>query len=295
MSERNFNNFEFGDDVYELADGLVPELAEKAGLNPYAGNHSDVMGELVGVLGKNKVLRANEPIDFLTIPEMSKYVDRSGALLPLSRSLWLPDKEVPEGTTRIITGGVANWQDRVTKFLVNKAESLTSDVTVEVAVGNRVMNGPTEVTNKNVQQFTDQYRTEPTEANYTQEFVIPKLAEAGYTVWVHPYDTNVGDEIAANFVKRKPELFGKNQLLSFIKVANAGLQLALQFRNAARVINGSYDGYKFRPQVFVETDAIKVARTTDQIKRAADYQSPQPALRQVVLTAKLLHLAAGYK
>jgi hypothetical protein len=295
MSERNFNNFEFGDDVYELAGGLVPELAERAGLDPYAGNRSDVMGELVGVLGKNKVLRDNEPIDFLTISEMASYVTRSAVLQPLNRSLWLPDKQVPEGTPRVITGGVANWQDRVAKFLVNKAKSLTSDVTVYIPVGNRVMNGPTEVINKNVQQFVEQYKTEPTEGNYAVEFVVPKLTEAGYTTWVYYNETTAGDEIATSFVEGSPELFMPGEKLSFVKVAGAGLQLALQFRNAAKEIHKRYDGIKYKPQVFVETDAIKVARTSDQVKRALDYQAPQPGLRQAALTAKLLHLAAGYR
>lgn len=295
MSARNFNNFHLGDDVYELAGGMIVDLAEKAGLNPYgSGPQSEVMGELVGVLGKNKVLRDAEPIDFLTIPQAARYVDQSGVLLPLNRSLHTPDKQVPEGTSRIMTANVANWQDKTADYLVELAKTLTSDVTVYGAAGNRVMKQPTELANKNVKEFQQAYGHLPIESQYLETFVLPRLNEAGYYVSFEAYDTGVGDEIAAEFVEKHPELFEPGVAVSFASVATNGFQTLLQFRNAAISNNEDYDP-KDAPQTYAESNGRKVAKTAKQIKNAQAYQSPQPALRSGVLRGKLLHIAAGGK
>jgi hypothetical protein len=229
---------------------------------------------------------------------MATYVENSGAMRPLNRSIRNPDKKVPEGTPRVITGAVANWQDRTTDLLVNKAQKLTSDVDVHIVLGNRVMGGkdsPSEQKNPNVQKFAESYRELPTEANYAEEFVIPKLAEAGYIVSAYAYDTKVGDEIAAKFVSAKKELFMAGKPFSFVRVAGAGVQLALQFRNAGQKLNPRYDSIKFKPTVYVETDTIGIAWSQAEVDKPQKYQAPQTALRQVALTAKLLHQAAGGK
>jgi hypothetical protein len=295
MAFRDFSNFELGDDVYKLAGGLIPELIERAGLDPEAENRTDVMGELVGILGKNKVLRDNEPVTFLALGEMATYVERSGALKPLGRSLWTPDKKVPEGTPRLITGAVANWQDRTVNYLIKKAKKLTSDVEVNVALGNRLMDSPSEQKNPNVQRFVEEYGSLPTETHYAEHFVITKLVEAGYNVTGYSFNTNAGDALAEAFVAQKKELFVNGRPLSFVRVANAGVQLALQFRKAAQGINPRYDSIKFKPKVFAETDTIPVATSQEEIDQPTNFQAPQPALRQIALTAKLLHEATGGK
>ncbi len=293
MSARNFNNFHLGDDVYELAGGLVHDLAEKAGLEPYVGPHSEVLGELVGILGKNKVLRENEPVDFLTNRQMAGHVDRSGVLLPMDRSLHTPYIQVAEGTPRLVTGGVPNWQIRTADLLVSKAAELTSPTAVYMAVGNRPMDKPNETGHPKVKQFVEDYGHFPKESQFAEEFVFPRLTEAGYAVFFEPYEASDGEEIARLFVADYPAAFKKGKAMSFARVAGSGVHLATQFRDAAREVNPDYDSDKNAPQVFMETDGIEVARNKAQRKDALHYQAPQPGLRTTALKAKLLHLAAG--
>lgn len=298
MSEaatRNFNDFVLGDDVFELGGGVVRRVAERAGLDVSEGPSSELLHGLVGIVGKNKVLLENEPIDFLTNLGMAWYVDRAGTQLPMSRSLWTPDQQIPEGTPRLITGGVPNWQDRAANYLVSTAEKLTSDVTVYAPVGNRVMDQGSDLKSKNVQAFMEQHDGQhPTERQYAELYVVPALAMSGYDVVLgDTYETGAGEKIAENFVADNPELFAKDQKISFVRVANAGVQLAVQFRKAARRQLGRYDSFKFKPQVYIETDTLPVARSDRQRQDSRNFQAAQTGLRQVLLTAKSLHEAAG--
>jgi hypothetical protein len=102
-------------------------------------------------------------------------------------------------------------------------------------------------------------------------------------------DTDKGDQIAAEFVRNMNELFAADTRLIFARVANAGIQLAAQFRKAAREVDSAYDTDPANPQVFVLTDTFPIARTTEQAKNPQQYQNPMTAIRQVALTSKLLY------
>jgi hypothetical protein len=303
-SERNFNSFHLGDNVYELAGGLIPEIADRVGVPLGEQPSSESLGALVSVLGTNKVLRNNEIVSTIDLSQAARFVEKSGVQEALQRSLWHP-----KGLSRlpisydatIATGGVANWQDRTAQLIVS--DSVIHTFTpVYLPTGNRIMNSPSEVKNENVTDFMDLFGAAPTESQYAEQYVAPILERAGVRVDVIGYDTQNGDEIAQRFILANPNLFEPGNpwdlfeeptrtRLNFARVANAGIQLAVQFRKAAQAANAEFDVDRGDPQVFIQTDSLPVAQTETQLTMLREYQSPFTALRQVALTAKMLHEA----
>lgn len=291
--ERNFNNFILGDNVHELAGGLIPEIADRLGVPLSHSPDAIELGKLVGAIGKNKVLRNNVEITAIPQGEAADMVDRSGIQLPLNRSLWTPDIQVPGESdssglsATIMTGAVANWMDRTCALL----KSDESQSMVYAVTGNRVMNSATEVTNPQVAEYVKNNGTEPSESDYAREYVLSGLS--GRPAELVAYPLTNGDEIAERFVQDHPELFIDGSRVSFARVANAGIQLGVQFLKAARKINPDYDSNPKDPQVFVRTDSLPVARTAEELKTPTKFQSPSTALRQLALAALLLHEASN--
>jgi hypothetical protein len=265
-SERNFNNYRAGDNVHELANGLIPEIAERFSVQLSTVPTVEELGTLVGVVGKNKVLRENEETTLLSIEEAADYVDRSGVLLQFKGAVkGVGDLSNISGSLDklVMGGGVANWQDRVATMVVEKQQRNYAvdgpgiDVHgIHLPIGNRVMQSPSELSNLNVQKYIELADTPPTEAQYASAFVIPRLQEAGlHNIDLYAYETADGDEIARRFMQDHPEVFlgitemplGDDEymdVLSFVTVAataTAGIQRALQFRAAARAIDPQFD------------------------------------------------------
>jgi hypothetical protein len=287
-SERNFSNFYLEDNVYELAFGVIPQIAERLDVDLGPKPNRQALGELVGKIGPDKVLRKNKEIE-IDRP-MIGLVDQSKVQEPLSRSLWTPHIAVTGIKPQhiVITGSMANWQDR-TAALLMKGKGPTRQI--HMASGNRVMDEDTERDNPNVQIRLNLLGRFPTESEYAEAIIKPQLEEYGHIVTDKAYDTDDGDKIAAEFFKDNPGLFdGK---LGFARVANAGIQLAVQMRRAAQVSNPDFDSDKEHPQVFVLTDGFPLAHNGEQEGEAHRYQKAATALRQLAITAKMLHEAAG--
>lgn len=296
----DFSNFELGENVMDLAGGLIPEMAEVFEVTLSPNPTQEELGKLVGAIGQSKVLQENignvqEKLgtdgDGLTIA--ANWLGRSGVQLALSRSLWTPHRDTPWNSFRIIaTGAVANWQDRTTNLLVSRA--LLDDIVdgrVDLPTGNRVMNSPTEIANDNIQALTTAYGKPPTEAEYAREIVLPELEWVGYDVQIMEFDTTNGQEIAERFLSLNPSVLDHRIL--FARVANAGVQLACQFRIAARQIKPSFDREKGDPQVFVGTDSFPIARTPEEAKNPSKFQNPFTGIRQIAVTAKEINSLAA--
>ncbi len=291
-ADRNFNTYILGDNVYDLAANLIPDLAERVDIVLQDKPTSEALSRLVGALGPKPVLRdSNEPT--ITLEEAAQLVEESGVQEQLARSLWTPEFEIPKQVDGIvITGGMANWQDRAANLLVSHAAGRHNPGKVYIPVGNRVMNTGTEVTNSNVSDFHHLYGRYPEESAYVEDYILPKLATVGYEVHPIPYSTAAGETIADRFTSSHSELFNNDSEVIFARVANAGIHLAVQMRQAARFQNPDFDSQPNKPQVFVLTDTFPTARTEEQKSEPKNYQSPYTALRQVALTAKLLHETA---
>jgi hypothetical protein len=294
-TERNFNDFYLGDNVYELADGLIPEIAERADIRLGSEPNSGDLGNLVDKLGPKEVLRHNPEVIGIDRETAVGFVLRSGVQIGMNRSLWaLNDCAYGEGEAIVVTGAVANWQDRV-------GETIREfDITLPVyyPAGKRVMNTDTELSNPNVERMHRAFQKYPTEAQYASSIVVPSIIfketppfRSGYTVLPESYETQDGDELAVQFFDRNKHLL--DQRLVFVRVANAGVQLAVQMRKAAQALSPDFDADPDRPQVFIVTDSFPISETEERDKQPTHYQKASTALRQVAVTAKMLHEAAG--
>lgn len=294
----DFSNFELGDNVAALAGGLLPEMANVFEIELGDAPNSQTLGALVGAIGAKKTLRENETgakawltqvtgSDEQAFALAADWLERSGVQQALDRSLWTPELTTPEEAAVVATGGVANWQDRTAELITN-----LSPRQVHIATGTQVMNSVTEKINPNVITLQNVYGTFPTQQQYAEDIILPQLLAAGHEVVISPYDTQNGEEIAQRFVADYSRLLSGP--LAFARVANAGIQLAVQFRNAARRMNTRFDTNPNKPQAFVLTDSFPIARTLDEAapKNAKDFQSPFTGIRQVALTGKLLVEAA---
>jgi hypothetical protein len=309
VAERDFSNFELGDNVYALAGGLIPEVADRLNFELGDQPNPDRMYELVGVLGPNKVLGLNKEVEAIDLETAGDLLERSGVQKPLNRSLWTPNLEFGDlgsgPAFTVVTGAIANWQDRTAQLVAEAVREGTIGPDVRVVTGNRVMGKvKSEATNPNVVDFHNKKNRFPTDTEYATRFVLPVLDEAGAQATLTSYDTDTGDEIADNFARNiKPiegdepgyeKLFEPGVPVVFARVANAGVQLAVQFRQAIRVSVGPQFDSESDPDVFILTDSFPIARTEEQKADSVNYQNPYTGLRQAVLTGKvLLEAAAG--
>jgi hypothetical protein len=288
VAKRNYSNFELGDNVYELADGLLPEVAEMLEVTVADRPESDDLQAIMQKVGPNKVLRNNAEIEAIGREAMVGLVERSGIQERLSRSLWSPGiAATPDNLDSIVlVGGVANWQDRSANAAL--AEELKSKP-VYILGGKRVMDSVTEVPNPNINHMHELLDRYPTEVEYATSVVEPKLLAAGRRVMTLAYETEDADTMFDAFFVTHPELL--EDRLAIVRVANAGVIMAVQMRSAAQKHNPDFDIYRYDPQTFIITDTLPVAHTDEQEKDSINYQKSATALRQVVLTAKKLHEA----
>lgn len=294
VEQRDFSNFVLGDDPRLLADGLLFRVAE--GVQIDIGDQSDIpdpekLSTLVARLGVGKVLRDNlAPRDVWDLDEAAGLVDVSGILEPLDRSLWTPEIKTPDTAVRVVTGGVANWQDRGLELLIGREERGK----VIIAAGSRVMSSATELNNPNVIELHARVRDGrqhyPTEATYARTVVKLPLEEAGYEVIFERFDGEDNEGILRQLPNRHIAL--PSGQVAAVRVANAGVQLACQLRGSMARVSPRFDSDPGNPQQFIITDGFPVATAEEQLDDPVHYQSPYTALRQIAVTGKLLAEAA---
>lgn len=283
---RNFGNYYLGDNVYELAGGLIPDMGNWLDIDMGSEPNTESLGQLVGKLGANKVLRNNEEVQAMTREHMADLLEQSGVQNAASRSLWSPEITPENRGARIavITGGVFNWMNR-SAAIVNSMRFID---TVYAVAGTRVMDSPTESSQPEVQKLAEVIGKAPTEYEYMKYSLVPKIAIPKRRIIVEGHRTDNGDLLAQRFFENNPNLLGEQ--LVFARVANAGVQLAVQMRKAAHKLNPDFDNpANDNPQVYFHTDEFPIARTAEQDANPKQFQKSQTGLRQVALTAKLLH------
>jgi hypothetical protein len=297
--ERNFATFEFAeDDPYQLAGGLLTELADRVKVDL---TKPEGPSDLVATFGKKETLRTNDMRlvkEAISLQEAADYVEQSGIMEPLNRSLWTPNLVADVNIPIFMTGAVANWQDRTSRLV----SLLPGSGKVHAAVGNRLMDTPTEagakepveiVGNERIGKYKEKFDMLPTEALYFDQYITPELEARGRQVVFQGYSTGKGDEIARRYIKSKKGAELLEQGVMVARVANAGLQLALQLRKEARSARHGFDS-QANPDMYIITDGLsdefEIARTAEQASaaNAARYQNPYTALRQVAVTGKLL-------
>lgn len=291
VEQRDFSTFELGDDVYKLADGIIPEIAEAIAVDiDSIEPHKRLQAMLNGLTTdpNNPDLRASKPI-FRKYEVAADYIARSGIQNALARSLWTPETPADEAHVDAIVmqGGVANWMSRTADLITEHHMQRP----VHIVPGTRTMNAPGDKVHSKVTSFLDLGKAYPTEQEFARKFTVPELSKAGFVVQLHEYATANGDELYASLVADQPELVQAGVSIAVARVANAGIATALQLRKAARAVNPEFDADPENPQLFVMTDSFPVARRTEEVAMPSKFQSPVTALRQLVVTAKLLHEA----
>jgi hypothetical protein len=283
-AERDFSNFELGDNVYELAGSAVREAADLLEVHLSGTPNTEELQIILDSMRNNKVLRDNEPITAIDRETKLALVERAGTQKPLDRSLWTPEIATDYdghddylGAYLMVTA-VANWQDRALKVVLESPKK-----PVYIAAGNRVMNSATEIVNPHVQTIFEVTGKHPTEAEYAGRVLLPQLLEAGFEANVLSYQTGDGNAIA-------DQLMADTKLsdLAFavVRNANAGIITAVQQRAAARLINPDFDTLDYAPDLFIKTDGFQLAYTAEQEADSANFQKVDPAFGQLLLVAK---------
>lgn len=288
-AERDFANFRLGDNVYELANGLIPEIGERLDVEVGEQPTSTGLQGVMDVVGRNKVLRQNEEVTAIDPLTMADLVERSGVQKPLNRSLWTPGiyGTGPKIDAYVIMGAVANWQDRTAALFDRRGAKPIYSI-----AGTREMKTATEVTNPNIVRLFEKFHRYPTEAEYVASIVVPRIVRTGrHDVLPIASNTDDGDELMFELFDKNPQLLEKR--LAVARVANAGIMMAVQLRTVAQTLRSDFDADPRSPQVFVITDSLPVDHTPKQNGNPQRVQKAATALRQVVLTAKKLHEAAG--
>lgn len=279
----DFSNYELGDNVYELAGGVLPEMAEAAGFDLGPEPTEEALSGLVGRLGPQRELQRNIELvkEFLgpyAQDRAADWVERSGVLIPLQRPFAAPGEMPREHDAIVFSGGVARWMLR----RMTMVETIDPETVgrVVLPIGNRPMGS---VEHQLVKTFEARERRLPTEAEFAERYLLGRLAAAGFReVDLVKFDTKNGDDILAGLFAMRPELLDGSILVP----ANApsAIQTAGQLRVAARNARSDFDSNG--DQMAMVSDAIEVARNPKQ--KPATHQDPFSALGQIARNALFL-------
>lgn len=279
MSELKFNNYNPKiDSVYDIGNGVVPEMAKAFGYDLTSQPEEGNLGELIGKIGPAKTLQDNigKVQAVLGVTDAAReiaidWVDRSGLLIPVERSYINPDQKVPPSVDKaVISGGVRNWMQRRADLLIKASDHITPHRIVLVA-GNRIMN----------QSEGSDVAEAMTEANYLEKIIAAKLQNIGKfaLIDVVKVESGVGDEV----MDKVARAVGSTAVSLVISNAGAWVQNAGQFRRAQQRVGGEYDSDG--TQLFVMSDEFPLARENEL---ASTHQNPYTALGQIARNAQEL-------
>ena len=290
VAERNFATFELGDNVCELAGGLLPEIADKASFELGAIPTEAELRRLIGVLGPAKELQQNIELVRANLGDqadetMADWVERSGILSPLDRR-FVRDEAPSEITDSLVmSGGVARWMLR--REAVIKSLDHGKIRNIYLPIGNREMKPPE---HQMVATWVLRHGHNPSEFEFARDYVVPSLEIAGIrpkSINLLEVESSDGDEILDTLFTEYPRILDRT--VKVVSNAPNGLQASGQLRLAARRLNPVFDGLD-NGQLSVTTDAFPLARKGE---KPATHQNPVTALGQLARNALFLHLNAS--
>ncbi|HLB66800.1 MAG TPA: hypothetical protein VJJ78_04395 [Candidatus Saccharimonadales bacterium] len=278
--------------VYDLAEGLLPEMANAMGYELGGFPDSGILSGFINHIGPAKTLQDNiglvqerlaTQVDAVTIA--SDWAERSGSLWQLARtfrgSFSRPNKSLPKSIdSAVFNTAVGRWQERRAQKIMDLEEQGTKVARIAIMAGNRTMN---EVEHPMVATLARQDGVLPTEARFATAFIAEMLkTNMSVPVFVFPSDSSVGDDIFLEGIRQRERILDD----SILAVGNApsALQVAGQFRKAARTIAPEFDDHGY--QLFMSGDSIPVAR---QGEGPETHQNPFTALGQIARNALVLH------
>lgn len=274
---------------YGIADELIPEMAAATGFTQIAPHPTEAtLRAFIGHIGPAKTLQDNIQIvtERLQLPGnttaaqvAADWLDRSGVMQPMERSFVAPADIIqpPESYNEgLIMGGVLRWMDRRADEALELAAQGKLN-RVHVVAGSRRMGAE----GAWAKAYAKKNDKAPTEAQFAEKVIVPKLESAGVETIFTPVDSKVGVEVAAAAASKL------DTTKSIVVVGNAPsvVQTAGEFRLAAREINSSFDATG--EQLFMRADGRLLAREGEP---AATHQNPLTALGAVARNALLLYL-----
>lgn len=277
-------------DVYNLADGLLFDIAEQAKFevpSPDERNeHSEAyLEDSLSKVGPDRELQQNisavraalGPNSRLVIAD---WIERSGIMVPVERG-FMSETPVPEKfDTLFWSGGVANWMMRrlamTQRFDPNN-------------VGRVVLPFSTREMKPGEHQLVATYQKEhdglPTEYDFANRFIKPMLHLVGFAgdqVIIMNTGKSKGDDVLkAAFADEKTDLLS-DQIVVVSNAPNA-IQAAGQLRFAGKDSDSSFDANN--DQLFMVSDSFPLARNGEPTKT---HQNPETALGQLYRNALFL-------
>lgn len=301
----NFNTYDLREiqadpqGVNSLAGGLMPEMAEAFGFELPVRPDEQTLKRFITEVAPARYLQDNiglvqrrldtydEPVTIA-----ADWVERSGVLLPMSRSFATPEALPEQSITDVaFMGGAARHMLRrgqtAEQYLDGK-----KGATLVVAAGAREMDV---AEHELVPFYMDTHDgAAPTEADFAERFVMPRFAgnlalmgkdgaERSYMIRVA---SKAGRDVAAALAAKELEINGMAPTL-IIGNAPSTIESVAQYRRARG--DGFDRGDRLGQDVFVLSDGIAVAR---QGEGPATHQNPYTALGQIARNAMYLQLAS---
>ncbi len=279
MSERlTFKDFSpTNHSVYEIGDGVVPEMAEVFVHDLTSRPNVENLGELIGAIGPAKELQDNigRVQEVLgteqdAVGVARNWAERSGLLVPVDRSYMNPEASTSDAdkfSVAVITGGVRNWMQRRADRLIDTDRNMVSDALL--VAGRREMR---EAEGPDVEAGM-------TEVDYMDSVVRGALEQAGLRVEIVRADSIVGDKVMDAAAKE----VGKDDTVLVASNAGAWVQNAGQLRRAMTRIypKADQDG----DQLYVVSDSFELGTGQEP---TTTHQNPFSALGQIARNAQEL-------
>jgi len=185
--------------------------------------------------------------------------------------------------TAVFNTGVARWQERRAQKIIDIREQGRKIGRVVILAGNRQMG---EKEHPAVAEIVQRDGSLPVESRFATVYISEMLKANGVKTDVVAVDSSVGDEIFKQGITEKKELLLDGVTLA-VGNAPATIQVAGQFRQAARIFDPKYD--ETGEQFYMASDGIRVARHGEG---PATHQNPFTALGQIARNALYLHEVA---
>lgn len=280
----DFSTYELGQNPYDLADGILREIAAATGYTLGEQPTDTELSGLISHLGPTKTLQDNitlvqeelgSGIDATTV--VADWIERSGVLIPLQRAFADNEPTPNEFDAVVWSGGVANWILRRTAITERLDPERVGTVTI--VAGNRQMR---EAEHQLVINYARKEGKLPSEADFISAYILGRLGLAGFDSSLLRVDSGNGDQIL-------DELFAVHRSLldkSVVVPSNApnAIQAAGQLRLAAKRAYVTFDNT--HNQVYMMSDSVPVARRGEG---TATHQNPFSALGQIARNALFLH------
>ena len=278
--------------VYDLANELLPEMAEAMGYDLGETPNTEILQGLIGHIGPAKTLQDNIGLvqerlgtsaDAVTIA--ADWAERSGCLDKTSRGFMHPGVDLSKiGFGAVVFNtGVGRWQERRAKQVIELKESGVKFQKAIIFAGNRAM---AETEHPEVAEMAKAHGHPPTESDFASTYITDILSANDISADVVVIESANGDEVFREGIKKKGFLYD----WSILAVGNAPstIQVAAQYRKAACSLDLDDDS-RFDAtgrQLYMAGDSIAVAR---QGESPATHQNPFTALGQIARNALMLH------